>query len=137
MTSAVMKKMLPTFLLLTFLLTGCATTSSGPTPERTVEIIAEKSIPSSEYAMTGTERTAALRVFRQMRAHMLFEIVVNRAGNVEKVRVTRSSHDDYSTAAFKSQVATTTFPPASREDPNPYRTFFFPLKIETSIRKQD
>lgn len=131
-------KMLQSFLMLMvslLALCGCATANSEGDVETPVAIIGEKSIAEAEYSMSREERAAAIRSYQKMRAQILFELIINRTGEVVKVRVASSRQDDYTKSFFKSSMASVKFRNAAEDDPLPYRTFYFPLKLETSIEK--
>ena len=68
---------------------------------------------------------------------MLFEVVVNRAGEVVRIRVAHSLEDDSITSQFKAQVAATRFEASPKGDTMPYRTFFFPMRTKTTVTTYD
>jgi len=116
---------------------GCAAPvangPSGQIPIDTILAVTEKSISEPKFVLTSADRSIALAAYRKMRAGILFEVIVNRSGQVAKIRIVRSLEDETVSHAFLNQMANSLFEPSRADGPGRYRTFFLPLRTSTAI----
>jgi hypothetical protein len=116
---------------LLFSVSGCATTESDPTQ---IELsLPTKSVADTDYRFDQFEKERAIRAYRRLRAEILFELVIDREGHVQKLNVVKTKMDDYSTIGFSGHVSGMKFTPAPANDPHPYRALFYPLQVDTKL----
>ena len=115
-------------------LAGC--TTHKPQAVGAAPTFPAKSIPDKSITFDEFDRKRAIRAFSKVRAHMLFEVVINRDGNVVQVRTIRSLMDDISTAQFKASIWAMKFTSAASRDPYPFRALFVPVGTSTEIRDE-
>jgi hypothetical protein len=113
-------------------LTGCATTQSDESAENE-PTFPTKSIAEAKYSFDSFDRKRAVKAYSKLRADLLFELVIDRQGNVIMIRTLRTRQDEYMTGGFKAHVAGMKFTPAPSDDPYPYRTLFYPLDTHTEL----
>lgn len=98
-----------------------------------------KYVAEPGFAMTNAERLKASAKSRNLRAEILYEMVVNHEGRIVKIRTVRSWADDDEdgsiTHRFSLIVRNYLFEPDSAEDR--YRTFFYPLDLEVEMEFYD
>jgi hypothetical protein len=113
-------------------LSGCATTQSDEAAQ--VEpSYPVKSIAEAKFSFDNFDKKRAIKAYNKFRANLLFELVIDREGNVVMIRTIRSRLDDYFTFGFKGHVQGMKFTPASSDDPHPYRTLFYPVATRTEL----
>jgi len=106
---------------------GCATTEPEDDSRPSFPVM---SIPENKFTFDKIDRDRAVRAGSKLRAHAVFELVIDRNGDVVRIRTLRSQLDDYSTSAFKMNVQHMKFTPAPDTDPLPFRTLFYLLQIQ-------
>lgn len=92
-----------------------------------------KPAPALDYSLTKAEKQAALRKLRQMRGELLYEVIVDRAGTVQKIRVVKrlaGEDQDYYTIGFMHRIKDYRF--SASTNPAPYRTFFYPMQVNST-----
>ena len=109
------------------LLIGCATVPPEDDEPPSFPVM---SIRENKFTFDKFDRQRAARAGSKLRAHAVFELVIDRSGKVVRIRTFRSSLDDFDTAAFKSHVQHMSFTPAPDTDPMPFRTLFYMLKTQ-------
>ena len=129
-----MKKMRSGWLaLLTafFVLSGCSAVEPNSEP---VDLsFPTKSVSEKTFNFDRYERNRAVAAYQKLKADLLFELVIDREGKVEKIRVVRTRLDGYMTAGFRAYVGQMKFTPATSNDPLPYRTLFYPMSTRTEV----
>jgi hypothetical protein len=89
-----------------------------------------------DFSLSTDERKAAVRESRRRRANLLCELVIDREGIVQNIRVIcgleGGEDEDFFTKGFMKRIQNYRFEPSTRKAP--YRTFFYPLTIK---RKTD
>ncbi|MBC8095556.1 MAG: hypothetical protein H7Y43_07070 [Akkermansiaceae bacterium] len=114
-----------------FYLSGCATAeleSEAAEPE-----FPARSVASKSFRFDSQDRKRAITAYRKLGANLIFEIIIDRKGNVEEIRVLRTKLDDTLTAGFKAYVARMEFTPAQTGDPYPFRALYYPMKTKEEI----
>lgn len=121
----------PLILTLFLAASGCETTQPGanePEPTFPAKSIDDKSVTFDKF-----DRQRAIRAYWKIRAHALFEVVIDRNGGVVQVRTIRTQMDDFMTAGFKANMYGTKFSPANSSDPHPYRALYCPIRTHTEV----
>lgn len=115
------------------LVAACQSPTTSP-PAATLYLF-PKSKPATkvDYSLTKAEKQAALRKLRQMRGELLYELVVDRAGKVQKIRVVKrleGEDRDYYTIGFMHRIKDYRF--SASTNAAPYRTFFYPMQVNST-----
>lgn len=113
-------------LLVILLLPGCGTVR--PEVGDTSAGYPTKSVADKSFSFDSFDRKRAIRAYNGERAHMLVQLLINRDGEVVKLKVIRSKLDEYQSGILKSYALSTKFDPAPATDALPYRELFYPLK---------
>lgn len=118
--------------ILVLYLSGCATPPSdgGADGQASFPV---KSIAEATFSFDTFDKKRAVKAYNKLRANLLFELVIDREGNVVKIRTLRSRLDDYMTGGYKAHVLGMKFTPAPSDDPYPYRTLFYPVSTKTEL----
>lgn len=119
-------------LVLLGLVAGCQNPKASE-PATAALYMFPKSKPATEpeYSLTNAEKRAALRKLRQMRGELLYEMIVDRAGTVQKIRVVKrleGEDQDFFTIGFMHRIRDYRFSASSNSAP--YRTFFYPVQVK-------
>ena len=116
------------------LVAGCQSPADAD-PTATGLYLFPKSKPTAEqdYSLTKAEKRAALRILSQMRGELLYEVVVDRAGTVQRIRVVKrleGEDRDYYTIGFMHRIKDYRF--SASTNAAPYRTFFYPMQVNST-----
>jgi hypothetical protein len=116
------------------ILSGCATADSESAADSDVDTsFPARSVSYKTYRFDSYERKRAANAFRVLKAEMLFELVIDRQGNVQRIHAVKSRLAEAESSRFKALVAQMKFSTAESDDPFPYRAMFFPLQLTTSL----
>jgi hypothetical protein len=88
---------------------------------------------SAGFSLTRAERKVAVRHVERLKGELLYELVVDRTGNVIKIRTIKSlpgSDTDFYTIGFRQHLEQHKFKPSKLDAP--YRTFFYPMNVQSS-----
>lgn len=121
-------------LLLLVLVAGCQNPTASE-PAAAALYMFPKSKPATEpqYSLSKGEKRTALRKLRQMRGELLYEVIVDRAGTVQKIRAVKrleGEDQDYFTIGFMHRIRDYQF--SASTNSAPYRTFFYPMQVNST-----
>jgi hypothetical protein len=128
-------RQVPALLALSCLL-GCSTTSNPPAAGQPKTYLFPKCkyLAEPEFSLTNEDRKLALRELRRKRGELLYELIIDRQGNVTKIRVAKALEGndmEFFTIGFMQRLREHKFSP-SRMDA-PYRNFYYPMNVESEF----
>lgn len=112
---------------------GCAS-HSAEEAEAAPPSFPAKSVATNTFCFTALEKKQAIKYYHRLRANILFELIIDRSGNVVRLKVVRTNLDSFMTSAYKTHVMQgMKFTPAAEDDPYPYRAMYYPVSNRTEI----
>ena len=117
-----------------FLAAGCGSIGAYKRPEARFPIL---SVADENFTFDREERQRAIHAAWMVKAGTLFELLLDRQGNVVKIRLVHTRLTDEETTAFKAQLYKHKFEPARPESPFPYRALFFPMRVKYEFETEE
>lgn len=111
-------------------LLGCGTTRDAAAEAGLYLFPKRKYVATAEFSLSNAERKVALREMRWQGGELLYELVIDRSGNVVRIRVAKAlagEDNDFFTIGFMQRLRDHKFLPSRMEAS--YRTFFYPMSV--------
>lgn len=117
-----------------FLFNGCGSVGHYKRPEARFPML---SVADEDFTFDKEERQRAIHAAWMVKAGVLFELLLDREGNVLKIRVVHTRLTEDETTAFKAFTYKHKFRPARPEDPHPYRAMFLPMRVQYEFETEE